>query len=112
MNNNKYGVYKETESYRKVNGYNRYHYECLTDSTLLEVFDNLDDAIKYVDNHTLNVDKYSDSSLYADSLSVYEIENDNNYNYNDYEIISDSLYNKAYAYEELESMLDIKIVVY
>lgn len=110
--NNKYGVYKETESYRKVNGYNRYHYECLTDSTLLEVFDNLDDAIKYVDNHTLNVDKYSDS-MYADSLSVFEISNDNDkYDHYTYEIVSDSLYNKTYAYEELESMLDIKIVVY
>lgn len=101
---NKFGVYKETESYKKVNGYNRYHYECILDDTLLEVFDNLDSAIQYVDSYTLNVDKYSDS-IYADTLSVFEVDDDNS-------IISDNLYNKAYTYEELESMLDIKIVVY
>lgn len=104
MNNNKYGVYKEVEVYKKISGYNRYHYECLTDDTLLEVFDNKEDAIQYVDSYTLNVDNYSDR-IYADTLCIFEVDEGNS-------IISDNLYNKAYSYEELESILDIKLVIY
>ena len=104
MNNEKFGVYKEVEVYKKISGYNRYHYECLTDSTLLEVFDNKEDAIQYVDSYTLNVDKYSDR-IYADTLSIFEVDECNS-------IISDNLYVHTYSYEELESMLDITLVVY
>ena len=104
MNNEKFGVYKEVEVYKKISGYNRYHYECLTDSTLLEVFDNKEDAIQYVDSYTLNVDKYSDR-IYADTLSIFEVDECNS-------IISDNLYVHTYSCEELESMLDITLVVY
>lgn len=112
MNNKKFGVYKEVEVYKKISGYNRYHYECLTDSTLIKVFDNKEDAIKYCNDYKLSCE-LSSGAMYADCIGVYEVNNDNDkYDHYSYEIVSDNLYNKAYSYEELESILDIKLVIY
>lgn len=100
---NKYGVYKDIEYYIRVNK-NRYHYEHICSSYLINTFDNLDDAIKYIDNNNLNIDKYA-NSLYADSFSIFELNEKD-------EIISDNIYYKAYSYEDLQSDLDIKIINY
>lgn len=100
----KFGVFKEIETYKKINGYNRYHYEYLIDSTLLKIFNSKRDAIDYCNSYNLSCEILSDA-MYANILSVFKINEDN-------EIISDILYIKAYSYEELENILNIKIIIY
>lgn len=100
----KFGVFKETEFYKKLDGLNRYHYEYITDSILLEVFDSKDDAINYCENIKLTYETTT-SGLYADSFSVFELNDDD-------DIISDDIYCKTYHYDDLEKDLDIKIIMY
>ena len=99
----KYGVYKDIEYYIRINT-NRYHYEHIASSTLISTVDNLDTAIEYANNIKLDIDRYV-NSIYIDSISIFKIDDDNN-------IISDNLYNYTYNYNELEKMLDIRIISY
>ena len=99
----KYGVYKDIEYYIRVNN-NRYHYEYIINSNLINTFNNLDTAIKYANSIKLDIDKYV-NSIYIDNINIFKIDDDNN-------IISDNLYNHAYCYDELEKMLDIRIISY
>lgn len=103
MNKKRYGVYKDIEYYLRIKT-NKYHYEYIISSNLINTFDNLDTAIKYANDYKLDIDKY-ENSIYVDTISIFEVGEDD-------EIISDNLYVNAPSYEELESMLDIKIVVY
>ena len=100
---NRYGVYKDVEYYIRINS-NRYHYEYITNSTLINTFDDLDTAIEYANSITLDIDRYV-NSIYIDSISIFKIDDNNN-------IISDNLYNYAYNYNELEKMLSIRIISY
>ena len=99
----KYGVYKDIEYYIRINS-NRYHYEHIANSALINTFDNLDTAIEYANNIKLDIDKYV-NSIYIDSISIFKIDDDNN-------IISDNLYTYCYSTEKIENKLDIKIVNY
>lgn len=73
-----------------IDGYNRYHYECLTDSSLIKIFTNKEDAIKYCDTCELSC-ALTNRTMYADTFSVFQL------NEND-EVINNPLYIKAYNY--------------
>ena len=95
-----YVVKIESEVYTNY-GKGKYRYEHLTNKSDDVYFENLDDAIKFVDNYNLEICKNCD--LYVDYLSIFK------FNEEDEEIEGDVLYDKGISYEEIENQEGVKM---
>lgn len=97
----KYVVTIEQEYFVKGGAGYPYKYQHLTDKYDNVYFDTLKEAKNYINEYKLTYD-LSQSSLYVDTLSVFEVDEDN-------EIVSENLYSLTYDIDTIKKEENIEI---